>query len=85
MPLILTLRPQQEFTAGDDEFVIEEVRREDDYTVVRKRDNKRFEITSLMSRQITDGVMLSAGAPEAMAKLVFEAPRDIPVHRSGRR
>lgn len=86
MPLVIGLRKGQEFSAGDQRFVVDQVRAEDDFTLVGPDGQTHF-ITAHGETEILPGVFVMAGERRErglVARIAIRAPKEVKVSRGDR-
>lgn len=85
MPLVLTLKDQQDFYAGDEQFTVIEILSETHFRLKRERNGQIFHVTERWI-EVCPNVLISAGdrCQAKVARLAIEAPRDILVVRGER-
>lgn len=81
MPLVLSLKEGQDFFVGDEQFTVAKVHAENDFEVRRERDQKMFKVSDDKASEVLDDVMVSAGLPELMARVVIDADQETLVLR----
>lgn len=83
MPLVLSLKANQDFYVGDEQFVVDSVHSETHFMIVRTSTRQRFEVTDLRATEIMPDVFVSAGErPQTLlARVAIEAPSDVLVLR----
>ena len=81
MPLVLSLREGQDFFVGDEEFVVDKVVKETDFTLIRVRDKKRFTISETEASEVLTDVFVSAGEAVPTARIAIDAHPSITILR----
>lgn len=87
MALVLSLKEGQDFYVGDEQFVVDRVDGESQFTLIRTEDGRRFAITDEASSEVAEDVFVSAGdrSPALLARVSIEAPPDILILRGDKR
>jgi hypothetical protein len=83
MPLVLSLREGQDFYVAEDQFVVDEIRDETDFTIRHAKTKQLFDVTDAHAVEILPDVLVSAGdnAPSSMVRVTIDAPEQILVLR----
>lgn len=86
MPLILSLRRNEDFYVADERVVLTRIRSKNDFDVVVESVGKEFQITDLEAVEIIPDVFVSAGDyyQTGQVRVVIEAPREIRILRGER-
>jgi hypothetical protein len=87
MPLVLSLRKDQDFFVGEERFIVTDVMGETHFKLRHEGTGRVFEITDRRSTEILAEVFVSAGdRPKTyMARVAVEAPAAIKVLRGDRK
>lgn len=83
MPLVISLRTEQDFYVGNEQFVIGAIHSPRSFQVIHAASGKVFEIDDSRAVEVLPDVLLSSGdqgLPNT-ARLVINAPRNILVIR----
>lgn len=85
MPLVLSMKPGDDFFVGSERVVVEEVRGECEFTL-RTADGRAHEISDKRGTEVLPGVMVSAGnrAHAGLARVAIDAPQEVPIMRGQR-
>ena len=86
MPLVLSMKSGQDFYVGDQQVVIEKVRRDYTFDIIVTETGKRHTVTETEAVEVLDDVFVSAGdRPMAgLARVAIEAPPDVLILRGER-
>jgi hypothetical protein len=83
MPLVISLRADQDFYVGDEQLLIGEIHSPRSFQVIHAASGKVFEIDDSRAVEVLPDVLLSSGdqALSNTARVVIDAPRNLLVVR----
>lgn len=87
MPLVLSLRRNEDFFVGDEQFVVKAIHSETSFSLKRASNGATIQIDDSKSVEIMPNVFVSAGEkPESfIARCAIDAPRSTLIVRGDKR
>lgn len=84
MPLVMTVRPGDEFYVGDQPFAVTRIDAPRRVYVQKKGDDTVFELTDTRATEVLPGITMAVGlrTQPAMARITIEAPRNVLILRA---